>query len=157
MEPEKLSEEEVNELDGGFGWDEEVAEEAVATAQKMTEGELRKTLRTATKRPPAKVEKYRVICLHAPKNSALERGSFADFEAIDESHARRMFIQKFGIDPHGAGNAVLYNFRVIPQFEDYRPHAPYTSEKELARLAKYQEDRGKPLEKPTTRGRRGSK
>lgn len=85
---------------------------------------------------------FRVICTKSPGASVVCPGDYADFEAPDESHARRMFIQQYELDPLGDGTVVLYNFIIKPLFEDKRMKPPYTEES----IKRHQEEEAKLLE-----------
>ena len=134
----------VEKDEGGFSdWNEttEVVEKPVP--KKLSEHQLEKVVDKKTGRMSIVCEKFQVIVMRAPEKSPVERGDSDIFSAPDESHTRRMFIQKFNLDPDGNGAAAAYTFQVIPQFSDLRPHAPYNTESELNRLNAYQEKRGK--------------
>lgn len=130
--------------EGGFrDWNEttEVIEKPVP--KKLSEHQLKKVVGEKQGRMPIVCEKFQVIVMRAPEKSNVERGDSDTFSAPDESHARRMFIQKYDLDPQGNGAAAAYTFQVIPQFKDLRPHAPYNTESAIKTLNAYQEKRGK--------------
>ncbi len=141
---EQNEENQTEQNEGGFGWQDTKSMPEKPVPKRLTPAEVKKLRGQKVNRQPLVYEKYLVIVVSAPSNSKkVEYGDSDIFEAPDESHASRMFIQKYELDPHGDGATALYDFDVIPQFEDYRPHGPYTTDSELKRLNAYQEKRGK--------------